>query len=269
LKRLLKAFFFLFVCTNIQVALLWRAFFIQPIIRQKGDFIWSQDKISFKFEKRIFVSRYRSYTMSIKLVAKTRTDLGKGASRRLRHADLVPAIVYGEGQTPVSITFEQKELRKVEVVEAFYSSILDLEIDGVAEQVLLKAIQRHAYKERIQHLDLLRVSAKNELQTTVPLHFINEESAESVKNGGVVAHITNEVEVVCLPKDLPSFIEVDLQNVELGATVHLSDLVLPAGVTSVELSKGEEHDLPIATIALAKQAVEVAEEGEAEEATAE
>jgi large subunit ribosomal protein L25 len=206
--------------------------------------------------------------MSIKLVAQTRTDLGKGASRRLRHADLVPAIVYGAGKEPVSLTFEQKELRKVEVVEAFYSSILDLEIDGVSEQVLLKAIQRHAFKDQIQHLDLLRVDSSQKLHTTVPLHFINEETAAAVKAGGVVSHIANEIEVSCLPAALPEFIEVDLATVELGATVHLSDLVLPAGVESVELSKGSAHDLPVATIAISKKAVAAEEEAE-EEAAAE
>jgi large subunit ribosomal protein L25 len=206
--------------------------------------------------------------MSIKLVAQTRTELGKGSSRRLRHADLVPAIVYGAGKEPVSLTFEQKELRKVECIEAFYSSILNLEIDGTSEQVLLKAIQRHSFKEQIQHLDLLRVDASQKLQTMVPLHFINEDIAESVKNGGVVAHITNEVEVSCLPKDLPSFVEVNLENIELGATVHLSDLVLPTGVESVELTKGTAHDLPVATIALAKKAA-VEESAVAEEANAE
>ncbi len=205
--------------------------------------------------------------MSIKLVAQTRTELGKGSSRRLRHADLVPAIVYGAGKEPVSVTFEQKELRKVECVEAFYSSILDLEIDGASEQVLLKAVQRHAYKEQIQHLDLLRVDATQKLHTTVPLHFINEDKSEAVKNGGVVSHIANEVEVSCLPADLPSFLEVDLAKVELGATVHISDIVLPKGVESVELSKGSAHDLPLASIALAKKAA-VEEEAPAEEAPA-
>lgn len=207
--------------------------------------------------------------MSIKLVAQTRTDLGKGSSRRLRHADLVPAIVYGAGKEPVSLTFEQKELRKVESVEAFYSSILDLQIDGASEPVLLKAIQRHAFKEQIQHLDLLRVDASKKLHTMVPLHFINEDSAESVKAGGVVSRITNEVEVSCLPKDLPSFVEVDLVNVELGATVHLSDLVLPTGVESVELTKGTAHDLPVVTIALAKKAAVEEEASEVVEAAAE
>jgi len=204
--------------------------------------------------------------MSIKLVAQARTDLGKGASRRLRHADLVPGIVYGAGQEPVSITFEQKELRKVEVVEAFYSSILELEIDGTSEQVLLKAIQRHAFKEQIQHLDLLRVDSTQKLHTTVPLHFINENACEAVKNGGIVSHIANEIEVTCLPALLPSFVEVDLAAVELGATVHLSDITLPEGVESVELSKGTAHDLPVASIALAKKAVETEETEEVEAA---
>lgn len=204
--------------------------------------------------------------MSIKLVSQIRTDLGKGASRRLRHADLVPAIVYGAGKEPVSITFEQKELRKVEAIEAFYSSVLDLEIDGVSEQVVLKAIQRHAFREQIQHLDLLRVDASQKLQTVVPLHFLNEDTAEAVKAGGVVARIANEIEVSCLPADLPSFLEVDLATVELGATVHISDITLPTGVESVELIKGDAHDLPIVTITLAKKTVETEAETATEEA---
>ena len=201
--------------------------------------------------------------MSIKLIATSRTDLGKGASRRLRHADLVPAIVYGAGKEPVSITFEQKELRKVEAIEAFYSSVLELEIDGASEQVVLKAMQRHSFKELIQHLDLLRVDATQKLSTVVPVHFLNEDTAEAVKAGGVVSRIANEIEVSCLPADLPAFLEVDLQNVALDSTVHISDIVLPTGVESVELAKGEAHDLPLATITLSKKAVE-AEEAAAE-----
>lgn len=207
--------------------------------------------------------------MSITLNAKSRTDLGKGASRRLRHADLVPAIVYGADKEPVSVTFEQKELRKVETVEAFYSSVLNLEIDGVAEQVVLKAIQRHAFKEQIQHLDLLRVDAAQKLHTTVPLHFLNEESAEAVKNGGVVSHIANEVEVSCLPGALPSFIEVDISKMAIGDTLHISDLALPEGVESVELAKGEEYNRPLISITLAKQQAEEAAEAPVEEAAAE
>ena len=203
--------------------------------------------------------------MSITLVATTRTDLGKGASRRLRHTDHTPGVVYGSGKDPVSLTFEHKELMKVEGIEAFYSSVLSLEIDGVAEQVLLKDIQRHSFKERIQHLDLLRVDATHALQTTVPLHFLNEDTAAAVKNGGIIAHLANELEVTCLPADLPAFIEVDIANVEIGQTVHISDVILPKGVESVELIKGEEHDLPLLAIT-AKKAVA---EDEEEEATTE
>ena len=207
--------------------------------------------------------------MSIKLIATSRTDLGKGASRRLRHADLVPAIIYGAGKEPVSVTFEQKALRKVEAVEAFYSSILDLEVDGVSEQVLLKDIQRHAFKELIQHLDFLRVDATQKLQTTVPLHFLNADISEAIKSGGVVSHLANEVEVSCLAADLPSFIEVDLNTIALGDTLHTSQLVLPAGVEAVELTKTDAFDRPLVNIALAKQEVEVEETEVATEATTE
>ena len=198
--------------------------------------------------------------MSITLIATSRTDLGKGASRRLRHTNQTPGVVYGAGKEPVSLTFEHKELMKVEGIEAFYSSVLSLEVDGVAEQVLLKDIQRHSFKERIQHLDLLRVDATHKLQTTVPLHFLNEETATAVKNGGVVAHLANELEVTCLPADLPAFIEVDVANVEIGQTLHISDIALPAGVESVELAKGEEHDLPVLAITAKKAVVEDEEE---------
>ncbi|MGB5446642.1 MAG: 50S ribosomal protein L25/general stress protein Ctc [Psychromonas sp.] len=202
--------------------------------------------------------------MSIKLIATTRTDLGKGASRRLRHADLVPAIVYGAGKAPVSITFEHKEIMKADAVEAFFSSVLDLKIDGVSQQVLLKDIQRHAFKERIQHLDFLRVDAAQTIQTAVPIHFLNEETAEAVKNGGLIARNANEVEVICLPADLPEFIEVDIAGMEIGDTLHLSNIVLPAGVESAELSKGEAHDHPIVSISLPKIAAVEEEETEAE-----
>ena len=206
--------------------------------------------------------------MSITLVATSRTDLGKGASRRLRHTDHTPGVVYGAGKDPVSLTFEHKELMKVEAVEAFYSSVLSLEIDGVAEQVLLKDIQRHSFKERIQHLDLLRVDATHTLQTTVPLHFLNEETSVGVKNGGIIGHLANELEVICLPADLPAFIEVDMENVEIGQTIHLSDIALPKGVESVELSKGEEHDLPVVAISAKKTAVAEGEEEATEVADA-
>lgn len=198
--------------------------------------------------------------MSIKLVAKTRTDLGKGASRRLRHAELVPGIVYGIGKDPISLTFEQKELRKIESLEAFYSSILDLEIDGVTEKVVLKALQRHVFKEQIQHLDLLRVDASHKIHTTVPLHFINQDVCEALKAGGVLTQIITEIEISCLPANLPAFIKADLANLEMGSTLHISDLALPEGVESIELIKGSEHDRTVAAITLSKAKDEVAVE---------
>ncbi len=187
------------------------------------------------------------------LVAKIRTQLGKSASRRLRHTNLVPAIVYGAGKDPVSITLEQKELRKVEAIEAFYSTILELDIDGTFEEVILKNIQRHAFKEQIQHLDLLRVDVSKKLQIIIPLHFINDNECKAVHEGGVVSHVTSEIEISCFPADLPSFINVDLAAVEMGVPVHLSDIILPKGVESVELAKGEAHNIPIAIIAIPKQ----------------
>ena len=207
--------------------------------------------------------------MSITLVATSRTDLGKGASRRLRHTDHTPGVVYGAGKDPVSLTFEHKELMKAECIEAFYSSVLSLEIDGVAEQVLLKDIQRHAFKERIQHLDLLRVDATQKLHTTVPLHFLNEDKCVGAKNGGTIGHLTNEIEVSCLPANLPAFVEVDMIAVEVGQTIHLSDIALPEGVESVELSKGTSHDLPVVAISAKKGAEEEEEAAPEAEAAAE
>lgn len=203
--------------------------------------------------------------MSITLIATSRTDLGKGASRRLRHSNQTPGVVYGAGKDPISVTFEHKELMKVESIEAFYSSVLTLEVDGVTEKVVLKALQRHVFKDRIQHLDLLRVDTTTKLNAMIPLHFLNEDTAAAVKNGGVVAHLTNELEVTCLATDLPSFIEIDLQNVEIGETIHISNITLPEGVESVELNKGEGHDLPVVAITVNKVAEEVEVEADSAE----
>ncbi|WP_425393740.1 50S ribosomal protein L25/general stress protein Ctc [Aliagarivorans taiwanensis] len=208
-------------------------------------------------------------TMStIKLNAELRTDLGKGASRRLRHAEKVPAIVYGADKEPVSITLAHNEVIKAQEVEAFYSSIITLVIDGSEEQVLVKDMQRHAFKPKVQHIDFQRVDNSHEIHKNVPLHFVNEETAPAVKEqGGKVHHLASEIEVSCLPKDLPEFVEVDVAKVELGQTLHLSDLTLPAGVTSVELAKGESHDQAVVSITAAKGGADDAEgEAEGEEA---
>jgi large subunit ribosomal protein L25 len=190
------------------------------------------------------------------LDAQIRKDEGKGASRRLRHQSLVPAIVYGSTKEPQSIAIQSKELLKHLENEAFYSHIISLNIAGKSEDVILKDLQRHPAKPQILHADFLRVSKNQKLTTKVPLHFINETTAKGVKvQGGVVAHSMSDLEISCLPANLPEYIEVDLINVELGQIVHISDIKLPKGVESVALSHGADHDLPVASINKPKGAV--------------
>ncbi|MGK0372073.1 MAG: large subunit ribosomal protein L25 [Glaciecola sp.] len=196
------------------------------------------------------------------LDATVRTDSGKGASRRLRHAGKVPAIIYGAGKEPVSLTLDHNKVIQAQDFEAFYSHVLTININGKKEEALLKDMQRHPFKPKVTHMDFLRIVAGEKLTTNVPLHFINEDNADSIKlEGGHAEHSMNEMEITCLPTDLPEYIEVDLANVELGQTLHISDITLPKGVESVELSKGEEHDLPVVTVKLAK--VKAAEEDDA------
>ncbi|AWB67033.1 50S ribosomal protein L25 [Saccharobesus litoralis] len=198
------------------------------------------------------------------LNAAVRTELGKGASRRLRHADKVPAVLYGGEKDAVSLTLEHNKVAQAAEFEGFYSHILTLNVDGEKVEALLKDIQRHPFKPKIMHLDFQRVDANHKVHTSVPIHFINEEGAPAVKAGGVIAHHANEIEVTCLPKDLPEFIEVDVAKVELGQTLHLSDVVLPGGVSSVELAKGESHDVAVVTIDKPKGAAEESDEDAAE-----
>ena len=202
------------------------------------------------------------------LEAQVRTDLGKGASRRLRHADKVPAILYGADKEPVSLTLAHNKLMQAQEFEAFYSHVLTLDVDGEKVEALVKDMQRHPYKPKILHVDFLRVDASKAVHTNVPVHFINEETAPAIKTqGGHAEHPVNEIEVSCLPSQLPEFIEVDLTNVELGQTLHLSDITLPEGVSSIELAKGESHDLAVVTIKAAKG--KAADEAADEESDAE
>jgi large subunit ribosomal protein L25 len=222
-----------------------------------------------------------SYFMSdgiFTLDAEIRTDLGKGASRRLRHADKVPAVIYGGDKEAVSLTLSHNKVYQAQAFEAFYSHVLTININGEKVEALVKDMQRHAFKPRVMHLDFLRVDANKALHTHIPLHFINEENADSIKiNGGHAEHHMVDVEVSCLPANLPEFIEVDMTNVELGQTLHLTDIVMPEGVTLLELNKGEDHDQAVVTVKLAKgpsggaddeDGNDAAAEGE-EEATAE
>ncbi|WP_067520457.1 50S ribosomal protein L25/general stress protein Ctc [Endozoicomonas ascidiicola] len=199
---------------------------------------------------------------AIVLSAVARKDVGKGASRRLRRADLVPAIIYGGSSEPLQITLEGKAIRKALEVESFYSQIVTLEVDGAKQQAILKDLQRHPAKEFAMHMDFLRVEADHEVTTNVPLHFINEEACVGVKAGGAIVHNRVDLEIKCLPGDLPEFIEVDMANVELGGHVHLSDIAVPAGVEV--LNHGQ--DLDISSVQATRAGTE---EDEASEASSE
>ena len=200
------------------------------------------------------------------LNANVRDDLGKGASRRLRrNADLVPAIVYGGNKEPQSISIAARELNKALENEAFYSSIIGLSIDGKVEEVLVKALQRHPAKPRVLHADFQRIVAGQKVTVQVPLHFANEDTCVGVKQeGGMVFRNLPEVEISCLPKDLPDFIEVDLKDLKVGEALHLADLKLPEGLTIPSLALGDDHNLPVVTV-MAQRTAAAADEDDAAE----
>ena len=171
---------------------------------------------------------------------------GKGASRRLRHAASIPAIVYGGKSAPMPIQLDHEKIWLASQHEWFYSSILNLDIEGKTESVLLRDMQRHPFKQIILHLDFLRVDANQTLRASVPLHLVNAETSPAGKISGVVImHELTQVEVSCLPKDLPEFIEVDLSALEVGGIVHLSEVKLPKGVEIPALKLGKEHDVAV------------------------
>jgi len=186
--------------------------------------------------------------ISFELTAESRTDTGKGASRRLRHAGKVPAIIYGGNKEPEALTLSHNELLRNLEHEAFYSHILTVKTGGGTTSAILRDLQRHPSKPVIMHVDLQRVSADEALRTHVPLHFIGEDTNAAVKAGGLVSHEQTEVEIECLPKDLPEFIAVDISGLEIGDTLHLSDLKVPEGVTLLELERGEDHDLSVVSM---------------------
>jgi large subunit ribosomal protein L25 len=195
---------------------------------------------------------------NFKLDATARNDLGKGASRRLRRlAAEVPAVIYGGAKAPVSISLSHNELLKHLEHEAFYSHIISLNLDGVAQDVILKDLQRHPAKPVVLHADFLRIDKSTKLHTHVPLHFINEANSKGVKiQGGKVIHNLTQIDVTCFPHNLPEFIEVDLADCEIGTIVHISDLKLPSGVTSTALAQGPDHDLAVATVVKPKGSVD-------------
>lgn len=186
---------------------------------------------------------------------------GKGASRRLRRTASIPAIVYGGKSAPQPIQLEHEKIWLASQNEWFYSSILSLDIEGKTESVLLRDMQRHPFKQIILHLDFLRVDAKKELRVSVPLHFINQDESPAGKSSDVVVtHELNELHITCLPKDLPEFIEIDLSELTVGGTIHLSEIKLPAGVELPELKLGKEHDVAVVVARRARVEAEETEE---------
>jgi large subunit ribosomal protein L25 len=185
--------------------------------------------------------------MQISIKAQTRTHQGTGASRRLRRAYRVPGILYGGGKDATPIELDHNDLFHKLKLEAFHASILAMDVDGGNEQVLLRDVQLHPFRPIVLHVDFQRVAADRKIHMKVPLHFVNGDIAPGVKlSGGLVSHVMNEVDITCLPKDLPEFIEVDLKDLSAGHSIHLSQLILPSGV---ELSARAE-DPTVATIVI-------------------
>lgn len=214
------------------------------------------------------------------LEAEVRHDVGKGASRRLRRADKLPAIIYGGGKATQALTLEHKTMNRALEQEAFYSHILTLKVGQETDKVILKDVHRHPYKARILHMDFQRVRADEKLHMHIPLHFVGADKTPGVKAGGVISHLMSDVEVSCLPDDLPEYLELDLSNLELNQLLHLSDIPLPKGVEIVGLAHGrntavvsvqipriiEEEPVPTTEEATAPSEVPaIAQKGEGEE----
>ena len=182
------------------------------------------------------------------LDAARRDDQGKGASRRLRREGSIPAIVYGGEAAPMSITISHNEILKHLEHEAFYSHILDLNIDGTVEKVILRDLHRHPYKRSVMHADFQRVSATQSLRVNVPLHFLNKDTCAGAKAGGIVNIVLTEVEVDCTAATLPEFIEVDLKGLNVNESIHLSQINLPNGVKIHALALAGDHDTSVVAI---------------------
>ncbi|MDB5991526.1 MAG: ribosomal protein [Herbaspirillum sp.] len=198
----------------------------------------------------------------MKVIAFVRKEQGTGASRRLRNAGQTPGIIYGGTSAPVSISLDHNALYHALKKETFHSSILDLEIDGKVEQVLLRDFQVHAYKQLVLHADFQRVDASQKIHVKVPLHFINAEISPAVKlASGIISHVMADLDITCLPKDLPEFVEVDLGALEVGNSIHLADIKLPNGVTAV--IHGGEDNPTIATASIPAGKVEAEATAEA------
>lgn len=208
-------------------------------------------------------------SVDFNITAESRSDVGKGASRRLRRDGKVPGVIYGSGKDPVSLTLAHNHLMHHLEHEAFYSHILTVTVDGKAEKVVLKDLQRHPAKPKLLHVDFLRVGDNDVIHMHVPLHFINEEESVGAKAGGLVSHLMNSVDITCKAKDLPEYLQVDIIDLDMGVSLHLSDIELPKGVSIAALAQGEGHNLPIVSIHAPKGGGEEEEDVEAPAAEAE
>ena len=190
-------------------------------------------------------------TEQIRIRAEFREGLGKGASRRLRRlADKAPGILYGGGVEPVPLAIAYRELGKAMQEEAFFSQILELHVGEKTQACVLREVQRHPATDKVQHIDFLRIREDLPVHMRVPLHFVNEDQCQGVKlGGGRLAHNLVEVEVRCLPKHLPEYIAIDVAELDVGQSIHLSDLQLPEGVDLVALALGADHDMPVVSVA--------------------
>ena len=202
---------------------------------------------------------------AFELNAEIREDMGKGASRRLRRLDdSIPAIIYGGDKAPTPLTLVRKDLEYALQNEAFYSHVLTIKVGSKKQKAILKDLQRHPAKDRVMHADFMRVSDDVKIKVNVPLHFLNEEACHGVKmEGGMIQHSATDLEVLCLPGDMPEYLEVDMLDAKVGAIIHISDITLPAGVESVALSHGEDHDLAIASVLAPRGGADEEEELEA------
>jgi len=185
-------------------------------------------------------------------VAESRGQSGKSAAKRARRTGSVPAVIYGGHGEPQMLLLNHNEVIKHLAHEAVYSHVLDISVDGKIEKAVLKGVQRHPAKFQILHVDFLRVTMSEMLKVHVPLHFINESTSVGGKKGGIVTHAMVDVEVSCLPGALPDYIEVDLSGLDIGGSVHLSDIVLPAGIEIIALAQGADHDHPVASMVASK-----------------
>ena len=208
-------------------------------------------------------------TTSFELQAESRTLLGKANSRRMRRIEnKIPGVIYGAQKDTTSVTLDHNEVLKALEHEAFYSQILTVTVDGKKkEKVILRDIQRHVYKPKVLHMDFQRIKSDEALKIRIPIHFLNEDVAPGIKlEGGVVSHHISDVEISCLPADLPEFLSIDLAELKLDESIYLSQIVLPKGVTIVELTHGDEHDQAVVSIHIPQ---EIEEDEVSEEETLE